>query len=175
MTQITLNSLKGTDFLNAKQASAYLQIHEKTLYRLVREARIPALKLGREWRFKKSLLDEWLTKRMKVESGQPEWMWDLLKEWKEALSQVYGQRLRRVYLYGSAARGEMRRGSDLDVAVVLESLQNRWEEIQRVSRHRAEISLRYGVTVSLHFMSEEELRVGQSPLIENIRREGIAA
>ena len=162
------------DFLNTEQAAFYLQVNEKTLYRLIREVRIPAMKLGREWRFKKTLLDEWLVQGMREEAGQTESTRDLLRELREALAEAYGERLREVYLYGSAARGEMRRGSDLDVAVILDSLQNRWEELQKISSRRAEISLRYNVTVSLHFMTEENWRSGKSPLIENIRREGVA-
>lgn len=175
MTQNNLKSLKEDSFFNAKTAASYLQINEKTLYRLIRDKRIPALKLGREWRFKKSLLDEWLTEKMKQETGRPLWIQDLLKELKETFFRIYGKRLRGIYLYGSAARGEMIRGSDLDVALVLESLKHRFQEAQKISLRRAEISLRYGVTVSIHFMDEKKWLMGQSPLIENIRREGIAA
>lgn len=175
MSQNDPKSFKENKLLNAKKAAAYLELNEKTLYRLIREENIPALKLGREWRFEKNLLDKWIVEKIKRASQRPEWVGDLLKELKTILSRIYGGRLRGIYLYGSAARGEMRPGSDLDIAVVLESLQNRGEEIQKISVHRAELSLRYDITISLHFMSEAEWREGQSPLIENIRREGIAA
>lgn len=52
------------EVLTVKEASGYLKISEKTLYRFIREQNIPAFKLGREWRFKKSLLDEWMEKRI---------------------------------------------------------------------------------------------------------------
>jgi len=52
------------EVLTVKEASGYLKIAEKTLYRFIREQNIPAFKLGREWRFKKSLLDEWMEKRI---------------------------------------------------------------------------------------------------------------
>lgn len=175
MSQNNSKSFKENKLLNAKKAAAYLELNEKTLYRLIREENIPALKLGREWRFEKNLLDEWIIQKMKKASQRPEWVRDLLKELKAILSRIYDRRLRGVYLYGSAARGEMRPGSDLDIAVVLESLQNRGEEIQKISVYRAELSLRYDITISLHFMGEEEWRRGQSPLVENIRREGVAA
>lgn len=57
------------EVLTVKEASAYLKIAEKTLYRFIRQKRLPAFKLGREWRFKKSLLDRWLEKRIKEASG----------------------------------------------------------------------------------------------------------
>lgn len=173
MMQNNLKNLKEIDFLNAKQAAVYLQVNEKTLYRLIRKDRMPAMKLGREWRFKKTLLDEWLVRGMREEVGQTESIQYLLKELRKTLAEVYRKRLRGVYLYGSAARGEMRRGSDIDVAVILDTLQNRWEELQKMSQRRAEISLRYGATVSLHLMAEKDWRSGKSPLIENIRNEGV--
>lgn len=52
------------EVLTVKEASGYLKISEKTLYRFIREQNIPAFKLGREWRFKKSLLDKWMEKRI---------------------------------------------------------------------------------------------------------------
>ncbi|MBU1205651.1 MAG: helix-turn-helix domain-containing protein [bacterium] len=52
------------EVLTVKEASGYLKIAEKTLYRFIREQNIPAFKLGREWRFKKSLLDKWMEKRI---------------------------------------------------------------------------------------------------------------
>lgn len=52
------------EVLTIKEASDYLKIAEKTLYRFIREQNMPAFKLGREWRFKKSLLDSWIEKRI---------------------------------------------------------------------------------------------------------------
>lgn len=158
--------------MNAKQAALYLQINEKTLYRLIQEEKMPALKLGREWRFKKTLLDEWLTGKMQS-SGRSTWLEKLLQELKSSLVQTYGDRFREAILYGSAARGEMRRGSDVDVAVVLSGLKGWWEELRKISLRRAELSLKYDVTVSLHFIDEDEWKTGKSPLIENIRKEGV--
>jgi excisionase family DNA binding protein len=53
------------EILTIKEASAYLKIAEKTLYRFIREQKMPAFKLGREWRFKKSLLDRCVEKRIR--------------------------------------------------------------------------------------------------------------
>lgn len=52
------------EVLTVKEASGYLKVAEKTLYRFIREQNIPAFKLGREWRFKRSLLDAWMEKRI---------------------------------------------------------------------------------------------------------------
>lgn len=48
--------------LNVDGAMAFLGISEKTLIKLLREEHLPARKIGREWRFSKQALTEWLAK-----------------------------------------------------------------------------------------------------------------
>ncbi len=50
------------EVMNIREASAYLGVSTKSLYRLLREKRIPAFKLGNRWRFKNSVLDGWMEK-----------------------------------------------------------------------------------------------------------------
>jgi excisionase family DNA binding protein len=45
------------------EVAAYLGLHELTVRRLAREGAIPALKLGRQWRVKRDLLEKWIEKR----------------------------------------------------------------------------------------------------------------
>ncbi|MBI2371932.1 MAG: response regulator [Deltaproteobacteria bacterium] len=49
--------------LTIKQAAAYFQMAPSTLYRMVQERRVPATKVGGQWRLRKDLLDEWLKER----------------------------------------------------------------------------------------------------------------
>lgn len=51
---------KPGDVLTIKELSAYLKIPRSTLYKLVREGRIPSQKVGRHWRFRKEAIDRWL-------------------------------------------------------------------------------------------------------------------
>jgi excisionase family DNA binding protein len=48
------------DILTIKDLSIYLKIPKSTLYKLVREGRIPSQKIGRHWRFRKRSIDNWL-------------------------------------------------------------------------------------------------------------------
>ena len=48
------------DVLNLEQAIEFFGVSERTMIKLLREERIPARKIGREWRFSKSALLRWL-------------------------------------------------------------------------------------------------------------------
>lgn len=59
-----MNKTSNEEVLTTKEASKYLKIAPRTLYRHIREHNIPAFKLGRDWRFIKSELDRWLIKKV---------------------------------------------------------------------------------------------------------------
>jgi PTS system nitrogen regulatory IIA component len=48
------------DLLSPKQLAEYLQLSPRTIYRLLERGGIPAVKVGGQWRFRKSAVDEWL-------------------------------------------------------------------------------------------------------------------
>ena len=45
----------------------------------------------------------------------------LMKELKQGLVEIYGDKLQAVYLYGLCARGDYRPGSDVDVVILLKT------------------------------------------------------
>lgn len=47
-------------YMTAKEAAEYLKLAERTLVRLAHEGRIPGVKIGGQWRFRRALLDEYL-------------------------------------------------------------------------------------------------------------------
>jgi excisionase family DNA binding protein len=53
------------EVMNVREASQYLGITPDTLYKYVSMDRIPAFKLGNRWRFKKTVLDEWMELKSK--------------------------------------------------------------------------------------------------------------
>jgi predicted nucleotidyltransferase len=99
----------------------------------------------------------------------------LLKELKEGLVRIYGDRLRGVYLYGSYARGNYQQGSDLDILVVLKEYQRYGDEINRTSELVGNLSLEYGISISRVFMTETQWKQSDAPLLRNIRTEGLPA
>ena len=48
-----------TDIMTLEEVAAYLKLKPQTIYTWAQEKRIPAAKLGKEWRFRKSIIDQW--------------------------------------------------------------------------------------------------------------------
>jgi predicted nucleotidyltransferase len=68
----------------------------------------------------------------------------ILKRLITTLNEIYGDRLERVVLFGSRARGDASEDSDYDVAVFLKDLQEgdldtRWQELDRLTDLRSAI------------------------------------
>lgn len=99
----------------------------------------------------------------------------LMAELKGRLQALYGERLKGVYLFGSYARGEADEESDVDVLVVLDDYESYGAEVERAGELGAELSLRYGVSISKVFLREREWRQGDTPFLANVRGEAVAA
>ncbi len=99
----------------------------------------------------------------------------LMKELKQGLVEIYGDKLKAAYLYGSYARGDYREGSDVDVMVLLKDYESYWDEIQRSSQLASDISLKYDVLVSRLFIREVQWQESEIPVIRNIRKDGVPA
>jgi excisionase family DNA binding protein len=54
------------DILTLKELSDYLRISMSTIYKFVREGKIPAQKIGRQWRFNKPAIDRWLAQSRNI-------------------------------------------------------------------------------------------------------------
>jgi excisionase family DNA binding protein len=50
--------------LTTKQVAEYLKIDKFTVYRLVAQRKLPAYKVGSQWRFNRALLESWLEKNL---------------------------------------------------------------------------------------------------------------
>jgi predicted nucleotidyltransferase len=98
----------------------------------------------------------------------------VLKEFKEQISELYGQRLKKIVLYGSYARGQANdEHSDIDLAVVLSGTVDPCEEIDRMADIFTDLNLEHNVLIAVYPVSEENYIEVNSPLLLNLRREGV--
>lgn len=53
-------SKQTPDVMTLNEVAEYLRIPRSTVYKLVREGRIPGQKIGRQWRFRRKVVENWL-------------------------------------------------------------------------------------------------------------------
>ena len=51
------------DILTIREVADYLKVTERTLYRLVQEGKLPAVKVGNSWRFRREDLERWISEQ----------------------------------------------------------------------------------------------------------------
>ncbi|KJU81566.1 DNA polymerase beta domain-containing protein region [Candidatus Magnetobacterium bavaricum] len=96
----------------------------------------------------------------------------ILARFRAVLVEIYGDRLDRVVLFGSRARGDGREDSDYDVAVFLKSLPDRWAELDRLARLRVSFIDDTGAFFDAKPYAATSYQEG-SPLMREIREEGL--
>jgi excisionase family DNA binding protein len=58
-------------FLTTEEVLEYLQVNLRTVYRLIKAGKIPAVRVGRQWRFRKRDIDAWLDSQRGTRSARP--------------------------------------------------------------------------------------------------------
>jgi predicted nucleotidyltransferase len=97
----------------------------------------------------------------------------ILNELKQELQELYGDRLVKLILFGSHARGEANPDSDIDLLAVLKSPVSQFQEILNMSELRVKMLLEQDELVSIIPMSEEDFHTRNVALLRKIRKEGI--
>jgi predicted nucleotidyltransferase len=90
------------------------------------------------------------------------------------LEKLYGERLRGVLLFGSAARDKLNEDSDIDIAIILDEIPNRFAEHERTGDLASQISLDCNTLVSFFFAPQSDYEQGTYAAYRAIKREGIA-
>jgi len=96
----------------------------------------------------------------------------VLARLRKALDEMYGNRLERVVLFGSRARGDAHAESDYDVAVFLRDMADRFAEMNRLADLSTDIIGETGELV--HAMPYPDGAYNErTPLMQEIRLEGV--
>ncbi|MBZ5582648.1 MAG: nucleotidyltransferase domain-containing protein [Acidobacteriia bacterium] len=99
---------------------------------------------------------------------------EILAELRRLYESTYGDRLVKLVLFGSQARNDAEPDSDIDVMVVLRGQVTAAEERRVTDDAVSRLCLKYDVLISPVYVSEERFVKGGSPLLLNVRREGVA-
>ena len=96
----------------------------------------------------------------------------ILTKFRAAIDGLYGNRVERVVLFGSRARGDAQDDSDYDVAVFLKDLNDRWAEADKIALAAMTVFDETGALI--HAMPYREGAYQErTPLMHEVRREGI--
>ncbi|HNS19064.1 MAG TPA: nucleotidyltransferase domain-containing protein [Sedimentisphaerales bacterium] len=99
----------------------------------------------------------------------------LVDQVKAHLHERYGEGIKRVVLFGSHARGEATKDSDVDVLVLVDQSLNPREVEDSLSDLLYDIVLNEGELVSVIAVTQERFENYNSPFMLNVRREGMTA
>ena len=61
--------MSDENFLTTEEVLDYLQVNLRTVYRLIKAGKIPAVRVGRQWRFRKRDIDAWLESSRPASGG----------------------------------------------------------------------------------------------------------
>ena len=97
----------------------------------------------------------------------------VLTETKNRFDALYAERQHELVLFGSYARGDFSRGSDIDLLLLLDDLTDPIAERDRFFPMICDLSLKYDTVVSVIPMDVACYDSKKSPLILNVHREGV--
>ena len=101
----------------------------------------------------------------------------LLERYKEAVSQILGERLKRIILYGSYARGDFKQDSDMDIMILAdiqpEEISNLADRIYDIT-YDFEVKYEMEINPSIQSIQVYEQWKGVYPFFMNIEKDGVA-
>ena len=56
----------GGSIMTVHDIAMYLRLSEAKVYKLAKEGQLPALRVGKSWRFRKDLVDEWIRRETEL-------------------------------------------------------------------------------------------------------------
>ena len=103
----------------------------------------------------------------------PKKIQQIVQEAKEQLQAIYSGHLREMILFGSYARGDYTKGSDIDLLMLLDEIPDSAAERERYLPIICNLSLKHDTVVSLVPMRYATYYQNKTPLILNVHKEGL--
>ena len=97
---------------------------------------------------------------------------EILKELKGKIKEAIKDKFVALILYGSYARGDYEFGSDIDVLLVVRESLTSFEK-DRISKISSDLNLKYDIVITCFYYLYEVFKTWETPLLMNVRREGI--
>ncbi|MBM3708323.1 MAG: helix-turn-helix domain-containing protein [Actinobacteria bacterium] len=171
------------EIMTIKDISLYLKINEKTVYKLAKKNLLPGIKIGGMYRFKKDAVDNWIMNSgKKVAETKTKNLDNLdlkekekkaLLELKKALFNSFS--ISEIILYGSKARGNFDKESDIDVLVILNAKVN--DDLrEKIFSLSFKIEMKYDVIFGIIVESKDfwiSPLAKAMPIHKNIYTEGV--
>lgn len=107
-------------------------------------------------------------KNKKIKEIEP-----ILEEVKVGLEKIYGNRFRGIILHGSYARGDATEGSDIDLILLLDEVEDPLLEMEKHFDVIWKLDLKYDTVISILPIGEEEFRIRRLPVFLNAKKEGL--
>ncbi len=97
----------------------------------------------------------------------------LVRRIKNYLIEKYGERIRRVILYGSYARGQFTENSDIDILVLVDDTLSPFEVRENISDLLLDILINEGELMSVIVLPESFFENYNYPFMLNVKKEGV--
>ena len=91
----------------------------------------------------------------------------------DAARHQFADRLERIVLYGSRARGDHRPDSDYDIAIFVRDLDNAYVEYKPLAGLMMQILADDDIEINARLHPADAWRMSTAPLMRNIRHEGL--
>lgn len=135
-----------------------------------------------EWLAEENLIDRETAERTALDHPDPEipgspGVFDpiaIAEKAAAALRELYGDRLRKVILFGSWARGDAHPESDIDLLIVLDRIDSPWDELRRMDETLWKILFEHEAVIDALPVSEEDLERSSTPVLHRVAAEGRA-
>lgn len=92
---------------------------------------------------------------------------------KDFLSKQYSNKIKQIILYGSYARGDFTKDSDIDLLILVDKSLDPWQVRKSLSDRLFEILLEHNELISVIVIPEDSLLNFSYPFLMNVKREGI--